>query len=140
MQGDSERIAKRMLAILSELWRRRVWRDARTVNVIASATRHASPGIMLAALKFFLGQDLVPEEAEVGAEDDDEDDAKAVVGPTKDDIYKAYHKACLRCIALMATWAAFPLHDLWHLTSATAVWLVWQVQHHAPGRRPCSSL
>ena len=34
LQDDSEMAAKKSLAVLTELWRRHVWRDARTVNVI----------------------------------------------------------------------------------------------------------
>lgn len=88
---DHEPTAKRGLAVLTEMWRRHVWRDARTVNVIASATFHPSPRIMLAALKFFLGQD-----AQEGDGSDDEDeghnpDSKTLpTAPTKEDIYKAY--------------------------------------------------
>jgi protein SDA1 len=55
-QDDNESAAKKSLAVCTELWRRHVWRDARTVNVIASATFHKSPRIMLAVLKFFMGQ------------------------------------------------------------------------------------
>eukprot|EP01025_Chloroclados_australasicus_P032120 TRINITY_DN3250_c0_g2_i3.p1 TRINITY_DN3250_c0_g2~~TRINITY_DN3250_c0_g2_i3.p1 ORF type:complete len:900 (-),score=148.88 TRINITY_DN3250_c0_g2_i3:566-3055(-) len=62
-----ERAAKRALAIVIELWRTFVWRNARTVSVIAYAVQHDSHSIMLAALKFFLGQD------QKAAEDDDED-------------------------------------------------------------------
>ncbi len=50
--------------MLTEMWRRHVWRDAKTVNVIAAAALHKSSRIMLAALKFFLGQDTA--EAEKG--------------------------------------------------------------------------
>lgn len=83
-------VVKRALAVLTELWRRHVWRDARSVNVIAAATSHASPAIMLAALKFFLGQDLAAEEEE--EEGGGDADAHAPAAPTKDDVYKAYHK------------------------------------------------
>ncbi len=34
MQDDNEMAAKKSLAVLTELWRRHVWRDARTVNCI----------------------------------------------------------------------------------------------------------
>lgn len=36
----SELAAKKSLAVLTELWRRGIWRDARTVNVIG-ARAHA---------------------------------------------------------------------------------------------------
>ena len=35
-QNDNEGAAKRALAVLTELYRRNVWRDARTVNVIGA--------------------------------------------------------------------------------------------------------
>lgn len=56
----------------------------------ASAAFHKSSRVMLAVMKFFLGQDRDDDsDAESGDEDEDEDKKK---GPTKEDIYKAYHK------------------------------------------------
>ena len=66
-----EAAAKRALAVLTELWRRGVWRDARCVNVIASAVFHPSGRVMLGALRFSLGED---ELAGAGDDSDDEDD------------------------------------------------------------------
>lgn len=48
----------------------KVWRDVHTVNVIATATEHPSSSIVLAAVKFFLGQDT----AEAGEDSDDEEE------------------------------------------------------------------
>lgn len=93
VQGDGEAAVKRALAVCTDLWRRQIWRDARTVNVIASATAHESANVMLAALKFFLGQDIVAEEEA----DDDPDDDNKPDGPSKDDVYRAYHKVCWSC-------------------------------------------
>lgn len=39
LADDNETAAKKSLAVLMELYRRGVWRDARTVNVIASGER-----------------------------------------------------------------------------------------------------
>jgi hypothetical protein len=64
LEDEHEGVAKKGLAVLTEMWRRRVWRDARTVNVIASAALHRSPRVMLGALKFFLGQDEKAEEGD----------------------------------------------------------------------------
>ena len=64
IQDEHEGAAKKGLAVLTEMWRRHVWRDARTVNVIAAACAHKSSRVMLAALKFFMGQDAA--EAEKG--------------------------------------------------------------------------
>ena len=38
---DNDVAAKKSLAVLTELWRRHVWRDARTVNVIGGSIRVA---------------------------------------------------------------------------------------------------
>ena len=58
----------------------------------ASATFHPSPRIMLAALKFFLGQDQVPEGEEDESSDEEEDGDIKAMGPTKAEFYKANKK------------------------------------------------
>jgi protein SDA1 len=83
MQNGGENVVKRAVAVLTELWRQKVWRDAHAVNVIASATEHVSPVVVLAALKFFLGQDTLDEDGENDGE------KEAPVAPTKEDIYRA---------------------------------------------------
>ena len=47
--------AKRVLDVLVELHRRRVWTDARTINVIAGALTSERTKLLVTALKFFLG-------------------------------------------------------------------------------------
>jgi hypothetical protein len=37
LADDNELAAKKSLAVLSELWRRHIWRDGRTVNCIGGA-------------------------------------------------------------------------------------------------------
>lgn len=90
---DNEAAAKKSLAVCTELWRRHVWRDARTVNVIASAAQHKSSRIMLAVLKFFLGQDAADEGGSDGSGDEraPDEEAKAKM-PSKQDIYDAMKK------------------------------------------------
>lgn len=56
----------------------------------ASAAVHKSSRIMLAALKFFLGQD---EDSSADSDNEDEDAVK-LVQPTKADVYKATKKVC----------------------------------------------
>ncbi|WIA17645.1 hypothetical protein OEZ85_014450 [Tetradesmus obliquus] len=95
LADDSELAAKKSLAVLGELWRRHIWRDARTVNCIASAVFHKSPAVMAAALKFFLGQDAAAAGDDEGSEDEAEDAERGktvVVAPTKEEVYKATHK------------------------------------------------
>ncbi|GAX82660.1 hypothetical protein CEUSTIGMA_g10086.t1 [Chlamydomonas eustigma] len=96
ISDDNEAAAKKSLAVCTELWRRHVWRDARTVNVIASAAFHKSSRIMLAVLKFFLGQDAADEagsdgEDNEGGRKDWDEEAKSKM-PTKEDIYRAHNK------------------------------------------------
>ena len=92
-----EGTAKSALAVLTEMWRRRVWRDARTVNVIATAVQHRSPRILLAALKFFAGQDAASgdgddsDDEEAGG-DEQTNGASRVAPPTREDIDSAVHK------------------------------------------------
>ncbi|KAH7622813.1 hypothetical protein Ndes2526B_g02092 [Nannochloris sp. 'desiccata'] len=91
LADEHEGTAKRGLAVLIEMWRRHVWRDARTVNVIASAVFHKSPRVMLASLKFFLGQDIAEDEGD-SDNDDNDGEKKAATGPSKEDVYKAFKK------------------------------------------------
>lgn len=58
----------------------------------ASAAFHESPRIMLAAVKFFLGQD----EAADNSGDEGDDDTVKAVNPTKAEIYNASKKASAR--------------------------------------------
>ena len=103
LRDENEAAAKKALAVLTELYRRNVWTDARAVNLVAEATKHASPKILVASLKFFLGQDEAAEAAaEAGDEDseDDEDTPKTGAGTkagtssgvSKEDVYRAYNK------------------------------------------------
>ena len=63
-------------------------RDPRPLRVTcaASAAVHPSTRVMLAALKFFLGQD------EREDEDSDDDEEAAPAAPSREDMYKAKHK------------------------------------------------
>ncbi|KAF5825604.1 hypothetical protein DUNSADRAFT_8159, partial [Dunaliella salina] len=101
LAGDDEAAAKKSLAVCTELWRRHVWRDARTVNVIASAAMHKSSRIMLAAVKFFLGTDKA-DNAEGGSEGEEDDgtDKPKPAAPTKEEIYKAKNAVRPVCVCV----------------------------------------
>jgi len=62
--------AKTSLDVMISLYKKNVWRDAKTVNVIASACFSKITKIMVTATKFFLGSDDDDEEEE---SDDEED-------------------------------------------------------------------
>jgi protein SDA1 len=69
LTSDSEIAAKKSIEVMVELYRKRVWNDARTVNVIASACTSKITKVMVAAVQFFLGIE-VKMENDMTAEDD----------------------------------------------------------------------
>jgi len=54
IQDQNEGASKRSLNVMIELYKRRIWNDDKTVNVIAEACLHQNPKIIVAACKFFL--------------------------------------------------------------------------------------
>lgn len=58
--------------IASELWRKNVWRDSKTVSIVASACFHPDTKVQSAAIHFFLVTPEVGEKAD-DADSDDED-------------------------------------------------------------------
>jgi protein SDA1 len=69
---DTTIAARKTVEILAELYRRRVWVDGRTVNVIASACTSSMTRVVVVALQFFLGIETKMNE------DDDEEKASTV--------------------------------------------------------------
>lgn len=61
---DASIRAKKGIEILAELYRRRIWNDARTVNVVGEACLNPSPKIFVPAIRFFLGIENSMEEDE----------------------------------------------------------------------------
>ncbi|XP_060567917.1 protein SDA1 homolog [Ruditapes philippinarum] len=58
MLKDNNPVAAKMsLDVMIELYRRNIWKDAKTVNVITTACFSKVTKILVAALKFFLGTD-----------------------------------------------------------------------------------
>jgi protein SDA1 len=116
VMDENEAAAKKALAVLTELYRRNIWNDARTVNLVADATKHKSPKILVASLKFFLGQDEAAEAAaEAGNDtdsDEDEDKPKTGVGTkagtstglSKEDVYRAYNKGAKKFFSIFWFW------------------------------------
>lgn len=87
MLSDDERsagtpaAAKRALSVVIELYKRRVWTDARAVNVVAEACFSHIPRNAVAAARFFLGIDEEIDELLAKEEDDDEDEDDEPTGP-----------------------------------------------------------
>jgi len=98
LKDENEAAAKKALAVLTEMYRRNIWTDAKTVNLVVEACKHPSQKILVAALKFFEGQD---EAAEAAAEAGDESDSdadpadkeanmRARTQVSNQDVFKAY--------------------------------------------------
>ena len=60
------------------------------MRVAATAAFHKSSRVMLAVMKFFLGQDNEEDDSDADSSDDEEETKSK--GPSKEDIYKAFHK------------------------------------------------
>lgn len=67
---DTSIAAKKSIHILCDLYRRRVWTDSRTVNVIAAACNSQATSVMITAIHFFLGIESKM------MEDEDEEEGK----------------------------------------------------------------
>merc|ERR1719234_1421751 len=71
MLKDSATIAaKTSLDVMATLYRKDVWRDAKTVNVIATGCFSKETKILVAATKFFLGSDDQDDDDKTDDEDD----------------------------------------------------------------------
>ena len=73
MVTDSDpKAAKLSLDVMTELYHKNVWRDAKTVNAVAQACFSSVVKNMVTALQFFLGKDGDDEDPASDSEDDDE--------------------------------------------------------------------
>lgn len=96
LEQEDDVCAKRALSLFTDMWRRQIWRDAKTANAIALAIFHPSSRVMLGALKFFLGQDSHSGEGSDSESDSDDDAGHTMaVQPSKEQMYKAFHKGTL---------------------------------------------
>ncbi|KAM9142445.1 protein SDA1 homolog [Pangshura tecta] len=82
LRDSNPTAAKISLDVMIELYRRNIWNDAKTVNVITTACFSKVTKILVAGLKFFLGKDE-DEKRESGSESEDE-------GPTARDLMVRY--------------------------------------------------
>lgn len=64
--------------ITRELWRRGVWDDSRTVEIMTQAATHSNLKVAVSAAKFFLGADKEREDATQESDDDDSVDVTAL--------------------------------------------------------------
>ena len=73
--------ARRTVALLSELYRRRIWTDARTVNVLGQACISPSVRVSVAAVSFFLG-------IQAKMDEDDEEEREKLLGSSEVDYHQ----------------------------------------------------
>ncbi|KAF7252235.1 hypothetical protein EYD10_01782 [Varanus komodoensis] len=82
LQDSNPTAAKMSLDVMIELYRRNIWNDAKTVNVITTTCFSKVTKILVAGLKFFLGRD---EDEKKDSDSDSEDE-----GPTARDLMVRY--------------------------------------------------
>ncbi|XP_013923174.1 PREDICTED: protein SDA1 homolog [Thamnophis sirtalis] len=82
LQDSNPTAAKISLDVMIELYRRNIWNDARTVNVITLACFSKVTKIQVAGLTFFLGKD---EDGKKGSDSESEDE-----GPSARDLMVRY--------------------------------------------------
>jgi protein SDA1 len=81
LKDTNTRAAKMSVDIMIELYKKNVWNDAKTVNVIATGCFSKFTKVMVACMKFFLGKDT--EEKDSDSDSDDEIDPKEVMMANK---------------------------------------------------------
>lgn len=74
--------------LAAELWRKRIWNDAKTVSLLALACLHPHPRVQSSAIRFFLG-DLHSTEAGAGSDEEEDSDQDEPVIP---DVNSLKHK------------------------------------------------
>ncbi|XP_054248273.1 protein SDA1 homolog isoform X2 [Indicator indicator] len=82
LRDSNPTAAKISLDVMIELYRRNIWNDAKTVNVITTACFSKVTKVLVAALKFFLGKD---EDEKQDSDSESEDDV-----PTARDLLVRY--------------------------------------------------
>jgi len=90
LQDSNNQAAKKSLDVLIALHKKKIWDDAKTVNVISTACFSSNTKMLVTALQFFLSVD-----EEVPDSDDENDESSA---PSQRDIYNALHKSFKRSI------------------------------------------
>jgi protein SDA1 len=84
LKDPNETASKRALAVMIELYKRKIWNDDKTVNVIADGgCLHDNPKIIAAAAKFFLVLEYDWESDSEGDTSDEENEQKILLAKYK---------------------------------------------------------
>ncbi|XP_043211513.1 protein SDA1 homolog [Amphibalanus amphitrite] len=79
LKDSHAKAAKIALDVMIDLYKKGVWNDQKTVNVITTALFSKTTKVMVTALKFFLGKDEDEEDSSDSESEDDTTAAKAVI-------------------------------------------------------------
>ena len=79
IQDQNEGASRRSLIIMIELYKRKIWNDEKTCNVIAEACFNENPKIVVAACKFFLILDYDYESDDEDSNSSEEGDKIAMI-------------------------------------------------------------
>lgn len=77
IKDPDEGASKRSLQVMIQLYRKWIWNDENTVNVIAEACLHNKTKICVAAVKFFIVMEYDDESDD--ADDSSDDDATKII-------------------------------------------------------------
>ncbi|KAJ8903954.1 hypothetical protein NDN08_000485 [Rhodosorus marinus] len=98
IEGSDVALVKRSVGLSIELFRRQIWCDEKTANVIGSAVFHPSPEVMIIAARFVLDSEQKPrgdggENEDEGESDDESDDDTGDGGSSKraKEMWKSYN-------------------------------------------------
>ncbi|KAK9499005.1 hypothetical protein O3M35_003528 [Rhynocoris fuscipes] len=83
LTDNNKKAVKMSLNIMIELYKKNVWRDAKTVNVITTALFSKITKVMVTALKFFLTSDEAKNESDESDSDDNTPSARDVIMANK---------------------------------------------------------
>ena len=78
LKDPNEGASRRSLNVMVELYKRKIWNDDKTVNVIAEGCLHDNPKIVASACKFFLTLNYSMD-SDSDSETTDEEDKKLIL-------------------------------------------------------------
>lgn len=83
LKDNNSKAAKMSMDIMINLYKKNIWNDTKTVNVIATGCLSKLTKVMVAALKFFLSSDVADKDSDNSDSSDDEPNAKEVLMANK---------------------------------------------------------
>jgi protein SDA1 len=78
LKDPNEGASKRSLNVMIELYKRKIWNDDKTINVIAEGCLHENPKIVASSCKFFIALNYSME-SDSESESSDEEDKKLIL-------------------------------------------------------------